>query len=232
MTESLSKLNSMPLDQAAANAAAALCPCPRTMTWISLAVGSVALVSSFVIPFALYYYSNTVGGVMAEKNMQDVSGATMFKNATAAGGGLNKLFGTVAGAVAGNVAGNVAAKIKAEKNNFQNITGDALKNTEKMAPTSQGQGSLEISALTAPTNISSIQADALNNVTNTTNSQKDLLQNSLNNATYSIPGLTKKGGGRKTKNNRQKTVQPKIKKPRTKKCLITKGDKMFMSFCI
>ena len=40
------------------------------------------------------------------------------------------------------------------------------------------------------------------------------------------------GGGRKTKNNRQKTVQPKIKKPRTKKCLITKGDKMFMSFCI
>jgi hypothetical protein len=42
----------------------------------------------------------------------------------------------------------------------------------------------------------------------------------------------KRGGGRKTKNNRQKTVQPKIKKPRTKKCLITKGDKMFMSFCI
>jgi hypothetical protein len=42
----------------------------------------------------------------------------------------------------------------------------------------------------------------------------------------------RRGGGRKTKNNRQKTVQPKIKKPRTKKCLITKGDKMFMSFCI
>jgi len=40
------------------------------------------------------------------------------------------------------------------------------------------------------------------------------------------------GGGRKTKNNRKKTVQPKVKKPRTKKCLITKGDKMFMSFCI
>ena len=33
------------------------------------------------------------------------------------------------------------------------------------------------------------------------------------------------GGGRKTKNKRQR-------KPRTKKCLITKGDKMFMSFCI
>lgn len=46
------------------------------------------------------------------------------------------------------------------------------------------------------------------------------------------PNRTKIGGGRKTKNNRQKTVQPKIKKPRTKKCLITKGDKMFMSFCI
>jgi hypothetical protein len=40
------------------------------------------------------------------------------------------------------------------------------------------------------------------------------------------------GGGRKTKNNRKKSVQPKVKKPRTKKCLITKGDKMFMSFCI
>ena len=32
-------------------------------------------------------------------------------------------------------------------------------------------------------------------------------------------------GGRKTKSKKQR-------KPRTKKCLITKGDKMFMSFCI
>ena len=48
-------------------------------------------------------------------------------------------------------------------------------------------------------------------------------------AQYKIPMKVQQGvfvgGGRKTKNKRQR-------KPRTKKCLITKGDKMFMSFCI
>ena len=41
------------------------------------------------------------------------------------------------------------------------------------------------------------------------------------------------GGGRKTKSKRSKlTNEPKVKKPRTKKCLIEKDNKMYMSFCI
>ena len=50
-----------------------------------------------------------------------------------------------------------------------------------------------------------------------------------------------KSGGRKTKNNRSKLTnsEPRVKKyvkrqkkPRTKKCLIEKNNKMYMSFCI
>ena len=42
-----------------------------------------------------------------------------------------------------------------------------------------------------------------------------------------------KTGGRKTKSKRSKlTNEPKVKKPRTKKCLIQKDNKMYMSFCI
>jgi hypothetical protein len=42
-----------------------------------------------------------------------------------------------------------------------------------------------------------------------------------------------RGGGRKTKSKRSKlTNEPKVKKPRTKKCLIEKDNKMYMSFCI
>jgi hypothetical protein len=41
------------------------------------------------------------------------------------------------------------------------------------------------------------------------------------------------GGGKKTKNKRTKlTKEAKLKKPRTKKCLIQKDNKMYMSFCI
>jgi hypothetical protein len=47
-------------------------------------------------------------------------------------------------------------------------------------------------------------------------------------------GLSQRtGGGRKTKSKRTKlTNEPKVKKPRTKKCLIQKDNKMYMSFCI
>lgn len=41
-----------------------------------------------------------------------------------------------------------------------------------------------------------------------------------------------KVGGRKTKNNRKTRSEPKIRKPRTKKCLVTKGNQMYMSFCV
>jgi hypothetical protein len=102
-----------------------------------------------------------------------------------------------------------------------------------------------ISSIQTP-DISSIQTDALNNVKNTMGSTKqDLLNTSFGNTKGQFDSVNNKyintrgssrnkiyGGGRKTKNNRKKTVQPKVKKPRTKKCLITKGDKMFMSFCI
>ena len=40
------------------------------------------------------------------------------------------------------------------------------------------------------------------------------------------------GGGRNTKNNRKTRSEPKIRKPRTKKCLVTKGNQMYMSFCV
>jgi hypothetical protein len=41
------------------------------------------------------------------------------------------------------------------------------------------------------------------------------------------------GGGKKTKSKRTKlTKEAKVKKPRTKKCLIQKDNKMYMSFCI
>jgi hypothetical protein len=40
------------------------------------------------------------------------------------------------------------------------------------------------------------------------------------------------GGGKKTKNNRKTRSEPKIRKPRTKKCQVTKGNQMYMSFCI
>ena len=44
------------------------------------------------------------------------------------------------------------------------------------------------------------------------------------------------GGGRKTKNNRKTRSEQKVnvpkRKPRTKKCLVTKGNQMYMSFCI
>jgi hypothetical protein len=41
------------------------------------------------------------------------------------------------------------------------------------------------------------------------------------------------GGGKKTKSKRTKlTKEAKVKKPRTKKCLIEKDNKMYMSFCI
>ena len=41
------------------------------------------------------------------------------------------------------------------------------------------------------------------------------------------------GGGKKTKGRRTKlTKEAKVKKPRTKKCLIEKDNKMYMSFCI
>jgi len=44
------------------------------------------------------------------------------------------------------------------------------------------------------------------------------------------------GGGRKTKNNRKTRSEPKVnvpnRKPRTKKCLVTKGNQMYMSFCV
>jgi hypothetical protein len=44
------------------------------------------------------------------------------------------------------------------------------------------------------------------------------------------------GGGRKTKNNRKTRSEQKVnvpnRKPRTKKCLVTKGNQMYMSFCV
>jgi hypothetical protein len=108
----------------------------------------------------------------------------------------------------------------------------------------------DMSSIQTP-DISSIQSDALNNVKNTMGStNQDLLNTSFGNTKGQFDpvkikslntrgsrpsrnkGIISYGGGRKTKNNRKKTVQPKVKKPRTKKCLITKGDKMFMSFCI
>ena len=98
-----------------------------------------------------------------------------------------------------------------------------------------------------PPDMSDIQPNALNNINSSianANSQFTSATKMNNpifiqNASKMTRGLKNRplprvgvGGGRKTKNNRQKTVQPKVKKPRTKKCLITKGDKMFMSFCI
>ena len=49
------------------------------------------------------------------------------------------------------------------------------------------------------------------------------------------------GGGRKTKNNRRKVINDnpifrqsvkKQRKPRTKKCLVSKGNQLYMSFCV
>ena len=50
------------------------------------------------------------------------------------------------------------------------------------------------------------------------------------------PKLPGKGGGvGKTKSNRKTNKESKVKKqkkPRTKKCLVTKGNQMYMSFCV
>ena len=101
-----------------------------------------------------------------------------------------------------------------------------------------------IPSITRP-DMSDIQPNALNNINSSianTNSQftsatkmnKPIYIQNASEMTRGLKNIPyqRVGGGRKTKNNRQKTVQPKVKKPRTKKCLITKGDKMFMSFCI
>ena len=64
------------------------------------------------------------------------------------------------------------------------------------------------------------------------------LSNSLASKKTAIQGFQGIGGGRKTQINRKPksnklTNEPKVnKKPRTKKCLVTKGNQMYMSFCI
>jgi len=62
------------------------------------------------------------------------------------------------------------------------------------------------------------------------------------NNNYGIPGGAlfgftphKTRGGGKTKHNRKTNKESKVKrprKPRTKKCLVTKGNQMYMSFCV
>jgi hypothetical protein len=229
---------------------------------------------------------------------------------------IEKAANTATSAATDNLKNLADEQVASVTENATNVAGDALSKAEQMAPTSQGQGGLEMTSIQPPNmsdiqknmpsipanmssfqppNMSSLKSDSLN----TMGSNQDLLKNSLTDATSAtgIPGLTsednqrrmqkmkeaninynkglqnastsatnalkpfdkskiknfvpdqtnyttgdvfntisqnraKKGGGRKTKNNRKKSVQPKVKKPRTKKCLITKGDKMFMSFCI
>jgi isopropylmalate/homocitrate/citramalate synthase len=51
-----------------------------------------------------------------------------------------------------------------------------------------------------------------------------------------IQGFQGIGGGRNTKNNKKTSSEQKVnvpnRKPRTKKCLVTKGNQMYMSFCV
>ena len=65
--------------------------------------------------------------------------------------------------------------------------------------------------------------------------------NSNSNSNEGKAWNTMKGGRKKTKTNRNPklTNEPKVKqsikkqkKPRTKKCLVTKGNQMYMSFCV
>jgi hypothetical protein len=123
---------------------------------------------------------------------------------------------------------------------------DIQENIPSITPPDMSDIQENIPSITPP-DMSDIQPNALNNINSSianANSQFTSATKMNNpifiqNASKMTRGLKNRplprvgvGGGRKTKNNRQKTVQPKVKKPRTKKCLITKGDKMFMSFCI
>jgi hypothetical protein len=70
-----------------------------------------------------------------------------------------------------------------------------------------------------------------NNLDKYSNLSNNLGKSRVN--TLAAMSNSRNGGGKKTKSKRTKlTKEAKVNKPRTKKCLIQKDNKMYMSFCI
>jgi hypothetical protein len=83
---------------------------------------------------------------------------------------------------------------------------------------------------------SNMASDFLNQGTNMASNFANQGTNMASNFANQGTNMANRGsvyvGGKKTKNNRKTRSEPKIRKPRTKKCQVTKGNQMYMSFCI
>lgn len=206
-----------------------------SVPWIALGFSLLSTCLAIGVPAYVYFFDKSAAGVMAEDKLKKANGAFVVEKQQEIANDLlnpaNLLGGIKSSDDLKNTIGSQKDLLNTSVDNATYAIGIPGLTPEEKKQRIQKTKAADINYYEGLKNASTKAQNSFgNNVKKFVPDQTKIIPGY--DYVLNTPPPNRIGGGRKTKNNRQKTVQPKIKKPRTKKCLITKGDKMFMSFCI